>query len=124
VRRLSVVPVALAALLLAACGGSSSSSSSASGGSASSAAATLSEWKVAVDGTVKAGTVTFDAKNAGTFPHNLTIDGPGVEDKTTGNIDAGKSGSVTVDLKPGTYELYCSIPGHKAQSMDLKITVS
>jgi uncharacterized cupredoxin-like copper-binding protein len=132
-RRIAIIPIAFGALALAACGGSSSSSSSATaaaassaaaGGSASSVSATLSEWKVAVAGSVKAGTVTFNVKNAGTFAHNLTVDGPGVSDKGSGNIDAGSSGSVTVDLKPGTYELYCSIPGHKAQGMDLKLTVS
>jgi uncharacterized cupredoxin-like copper-binding protein len=28
------------------------------------------------------------------------------------------------DLKSGEYELYCSIPGHKATGMDTKLTVS
>ena len=128
VRRFAIVPLAVAALVLAACGGSSSSSGSSSSGAAAGAAttvpATLSEWKVAVGGTVKAGTVTFDVKNAGTFPHNFTASGPGVSGKTTGNLDAGKSGTLTLDLKPGSYEFYCSIPGHKAQGMDLKLTVS
>jgi uncharacterized cupredoxin-like copper-binding protein len=121
---LTFVPLAVVALALAACGGSSSSSSSAGGGSAATVAATLSEWKVAVGGTVKAGTVTFDVKNAGTFAHNLTVAGPGVDGKTTGNLAAGKSGTLTLDLKPGTYDLYCSIPGHKAEGMDLKLNVS
>jgi plastocyanin len=126
VRRFAIAPLVVAALALAACGGSSSKSSSATtaGSSAAAVSATLSEWKIAVGGTVKAGTVTFDVQNAGTFAHNLTVAGPGVSGKTTGNLDAGKSGTLTLDLKPGAYELYCSIPGHKAQGMDLKLTVS
>ncbi|MFL5941360.1 MAG: plastocyanin/azurin family copper-binding protein [Gaiellaceae bacterium] len=39
-------------------------------------------------------------------------------------LDAGESKTLTVDLKPGTYDLYCSVPGHKQAGMDLKLTVS
>ena len=55
--------------------------------------------------------------------HNLVITGPGV-DKSTKNLDAGAQGSVQVKLKAGTYELYCSIPGHKEAGMDAKLQVS
>ena len=27
-------------------------------------------------------------------------------------LDPGKSGSLTVDLKPGLYVLFCNVPGH------------
>ena len=33
------------------------------------------------------------------------------------DIDAGKSGSVNFDLKPGTYVLYCNVAGHFASGM-------
>ena len=32
--------------------------------------------------------------------------------------------TLTATLKPGTVELYCSVPGHKAAGMDVKIKVS
>lgn len=40
------------------------------------------------------------------------------------DIEAGKSGSVVFDLKPGTYMLYCNIAGHYASGMwaILKVT--
>src|SRR5207253_2046335 len=38
-------------------------------------------------------------------------------------ISPGASSTLTVTLKPGTYELYCTVPGHKAAGMDVKITV-
>ena len=45
-------------------------------------------------------------------------------DGKTKTIDGGGSASLSVDLKPGTYDLYCSIPGHKEAGMDVKLTVS
>jgi uncharacterized cupredoxin-like copper-binding protein len=32
-------------------------------------------------------------------------------------LDPGKSGALTVDLKPGLYVLYCNIPGHYMAGM-------
>ena len=47
----------------------------------------------------------------------------GVNEKTP-LIDASQSSSLKVDLKPGTYDLYCSVPGHKEAGMDLKLKVT
>jgi uncharacterized cupredoxin-like copper-binding protein len=38
-------------------------------------------------------------------------------------LDPGKSGSLTVELKPGTYVLFCNIPGHFVDGMWTVITV-
>ena len=83
-----------------------------------------SEWKVVLPKTLSAGKYTFQASNEGKFPHDLTIDGPGVSDEKTPEIAAGSSAKLTVTLKAGTYDFYCSIPGHKAAGMDQKVTVS
>ena len=69
------------------------------------------------------GDYTFAIKNQGSFPHNLTIEGPGVDSKTSPTLGAGESGSLTVALQKGSYELSCSVPGHKDRGMDIKITV-
>jgi uncharacterized cupredoxin-like copper-binding protein len=83
-----------------------------------------SEWKIALPQTsLSAGTYTFDVKNDGKVPHNLTIDGPGGK-KATPDLAAGKSASLTVALKPGSYDFFCSVPGHKQLGMDQKVTVS
>ena len=73
--------------------------------------------------TFNQGSYEFRLKNAGQVPHNLTIKGPGLSTRATPTIGAGKSAKLTVALQPGTYELYCSVPGHKQLGMDLKITV-
>jgi uncharacterized cupredoxin-like copper-binding protein len=70
--------------------------------------------------TLKAGTVTFKIKNTGALPHDLAVVG-GPKSKL---IQPTASGTLTVKLKPGTVELYCSVPGHKAAGMDLKVKVS
>jgi uncharacterized cupredoxin-like copper-binding protein len=82
-----------------------------------------SEWKVVLPKTLSAGNYTFEASNQGKFPHDLAIDGPGVKTKTS-EIAAGSSAKLTVTLKSGTYDFYCSLPGHKQAGMDQKVTVS
>lgn len=38
-------------------------------------------------------------------------------------LEPGKSGSVTLDLKPGIYEIFCNVPGHFKAGMHDTITV-
>lgn len=85
---------------------------------------TESEWKVALpQTTLKAGKYEFEVKNDGKFPHDLTIKGPGVS-AATPQFNGGQTQKLTADLKPGSYDFYCSIPGHKQAGMDQKVTVS
>jgi uncharacterized cupredoxin-like copper-binding protein len=69
-----------------------------------------------------AGKVTVKSKNASAVPHNIAVKGNGVDQK--GPIgQGGHVSQVTVDLKPGTYEFYCSVPGHEAGGMKGTLTV-
>ena len=83
------------------------------------------EFKITLaSSSFKAGKYQFDLKNDGKIGHDLVIKGPGVSDEKTPVIDGGKTATLDVSLKSGTYELYCSVPGHKQAGMDTKITVS
>ena len=84
---------------------------------------TESEWKVQLPSTgeLKEGTYTFVVKNAGKIPHDLAI--KGTADKTE-LIPAGGTAELKVTLKAGSYELYCTVPGHEAAGMKLSVTVS
>jgi uncharacterized cupredoxin-like copper-binding protein len=70
---------------------------------------------------LKAGPITFLAKNDGKIPHDLAIKQTG--DKTN-EIAPGGTAELKVTLKAGTYELYCTLPGHEAAGMKLNVTVS
>jgi plastocyanin len=64
----------------------------------------------------EAGTVTISMFNDSAIPHNVAIRGNGVD--VQGPV-VGKGGvsSVTAQLAPGTYEFYCSVPGHADAGM-------
>ncbi len=89
-------------------------------------AVTLSEWKVGLArDSVKAGPVTFRVKNSGTMAHGFYVIGDKV-DKGTADIPAGQEASLTVTLKPGTYEVFCPMSdnSHKLGGMTRMLTVT
>jgi uncharacterized cupredoxin-like copper-binding protein len=92
--------------------------------------------------TVPAGTVTFTVSNEGVKKHEFVILSTDVlasdmkiegsdevnEDKYTGvdeigDLPAGETKTLTVDLKPGHYTLICNIKGHVRMGMYSDITV-
>ena len=113
-----------AAMLLAACGGDDDNGSSSGGGEtlklAAPADGSLKFDKT--DLTAKAGNVTIDFDNPSSVPHAVEIEGNGVEEETK-TVTKGKA-SVTVDLKPGSYEFYCPVDNHRQGGMEGKLTVS
>ena len=91
---------------------------------ATSVPVTETEFKIALPKTsLAAGSYSFEVANEGKIEHDLVIEGTGVDEKTP-TIEPGKTATLKVDLKPGNYDVYCSIPGHKQAGMDVKLTVS
>jgi uncharacterized cupredoxin-like copper-binding protein len=90
-----------------------------------SVAVTEVEFKIELPSTtLSPGTYTFDLTNKGQVGHDLVFNGPGVDNDKTPVIGPGKTAKLTVDLKSGTYDVYCSVPGHKQAGMDVKLKVS
>jgi plastocyanin len=85
----------------------------------------LSEWKVELSTpAIAAGTVTFSIVNAGSIPHGFEVEGQGIE-KETPVIQPGATAALTLNLKAGTYEVYCPVgdDSHKMLGMDTHLTV-
>ena len=115
---------AILALALAGCGGDDESSSGGGGGGETLQLAAPEDGSLKFDKSeleAKAGTVTIDFDNPSSVEHAVEIEGNGVEEASD-TITDGKT-SVTADLKPGTYEFYCPVTGHKEAGMKGTLTV-
>jgi plastocyanin len=136
VRKLPVLVAIIATLSfgLAACGDDESEDSGAATSETTSEETTasgggetvaLTETDFAIDPadpTVAAGPVTFEITNEGESPHNIEIEGNGIEEVSE-TFEPGAGGELTVELEPGTYDLYCAIGEHKDLGMDGELTV-
>jgi len=70
---------------------------------------TLSEWSVQLNpARVPAGPVVFAVTNTGTIPHAFEVEGRGLE-QSTPQISAGKTATLQLDLRSGSYEAYCPV---------------
>lgn len=120
--KLRLLGMLLLALTIAACSGGDDGTDPVDDGPASNgSAATVASITMRdfafdpADPTVAAGDV--ELVNAGESPHNLTIDGEGVDV----DVDAGETTTQTLDLAPGTYEIYCEF--HRSQGMEGTLTI-
>jgi plastocyanin len=141
--------LALAALALVACGSSSDSSSSTTetsggesqaeqggaakeeGSSGGSSASTL-KFEADPNGelaytstseTAKAGNVTVEFNNPQALTHDVAIEDSSGKEVGATELIASGSDTTTVDLKPGTYTYFCTVPGHREAGMEGTLTV-
>jgi plastocyanin len=136
----TVVPifvVALVALVAAGCGSSKKKTTSPTPASTTTtpAPAASSSVKLSADpggaikftqtaASAKAGKVTLVMTNPASsgLQHGIAVEGNGV-DKDGAIVGPGKTSTVAVNLKPGTYTFYCPFDGHKAAGMTGKLPV-
>jgi len=83
----------------------------------------VKEYTIEMTTSVGAGPTTFKVTNTGKETHGFEIEGNGIEKEIKPMLKQGKSGSLRVDLKPGTYKVYCPVKGHKMLGMSLDLTV-
>lgn len=142
--------LAIAALALVACGSSNSSSSSTTetsggesqagqggaakeeGSSAGSGSASTVKFEADPNGelaytstkeTAKAGKVTVEFKNPQALTHDVAIENANGEEVGATELIADGSDTTTVNLKPGTYTYFCTVPGHREAGMEGTLTV-
>jgi plastocyanin len=70
----------------------------------------------------RAGPVTIQMENPSSVPHNVSIEGSGVDEegKTVGK---GGTSTVRAELQRGQYDFYCSVAGHRQGGMEGTLTV-
>jgi len=83
----------------------------------------LTEYEIRMPDTIHAGTQTIHIVDAGHLNHNFAIEGNGLTQKLGNDLTRGGSADMTVDLKPGTYTVYCPVDKHREKGMQRTITV-
>jgi hypothetical protein len=79
--------------------------------------------------TVPSGTVIVQLWDRGQDAHNLRIRRVHLSGRLYGKVQklavtqSGKLGEASWHLAPGHYELYCSLPGHRARGMHTTLVV-
>jgi uncharacterized cupredoxin-like copper-binding protein len=134
-----LIALAAIALFVAGCGGDddngSSNSSGAQGNTSdqtSSGGGAASTVKLTADPggalkfdktqlNAKAGKLTIVMDNPSSVPHAVEVEGKGVEEET--KTLTGGTAKMTVDVKPGKYEFYCPVDGHRDAGMEGTLTV-
>lgn len=83
----------------------------------------LIEYSIRMTQTVTAGKQAFHVVNNGKELHSFEIEGNGVHARLPSDLSAGSESHLDVDLKPGTYTVYCPVKGHKERGMTTTLTV-
>ena len=142
----ALLALALAAVALVACGDDSGTTTTTetggetnngaatteSGGGGESAGGSTIEFEAdpgnqlaytTDEATAEAGKETISFTNPQAVPHDVAIeDSGGKELGQTETITEGSS-STTIDLKPGEYTFFCTVPGHREAGMEGTLTV-
>jgi plastocyanin len=69
-----------------------------------------------------AGQLTINSVNESSIPHNIALEGSGVDEEGEVVQDGGTS-TIEADVQPGEYTFYCSVPGHREGGMEGTLTV-
>jgi plastocyanin len=75
------------------------------------------------DVTAKAGNVTIDFDNKQSLSHDVKVEDSSGQELGGTDLVADGTANATVDLQPGTYTFFCSVPGHREAGMEGTITV-
>lgn len=140
----ALLALALASVALVACGGGGSNTTTTTeGGEAAGGAAAEGGEKSGGGGSTieleadpsgglayttteadaKSGKVTVDFKNPQGLTHDVAIENENGETVGKTELIADSATSTTVELEPGTYTYYCTVPGHREAGMEGTLVV-
>jgi uncharacterized cupredoxin-like copper-binding protein len=129
----ALLALALAAVALVACGGSGSTTTTETGGGgAAGGGGSALKFEADPSGqlayttksvTAKPGKLTIELHNPQALPHDVAIEDS--SGKTIGKTEVitESTDTAVVNLKPGNYKFYCSVPGHRQAGMEGTLTV-
>ena len=69
-----------------------------------------------------AGTVRITLNNTESAPHNVALEGSGVDEEGE-VVQQGGASEIEAELEAGEYTFYCSVPGHREAGMEGTLTV-
>jgi uncharacterized cupredoxin-like copper-binding protein len=72
--------------------------------------------------TAPAGKLTIESKNEASIPHDIALEGSGVNAKGK-TVQNGATSTISVTVKPGKYTFYCTVQGHRQAGMEGTLTV-
>lgn len=118
-----LLPIALAGILVAACVPGSESEGTPPPGDFL-VRVTLTEHEIEVPAEVPAGELTFELSNEGDQVHGFAVEGEGIDETLTTDVQPGATEAVTIELAPGTYTVWCPIGDHRQRGMEAQIEIT
>jgi plastocyanin len=71
----------------------------------------------------KAGSVTISFDNKQPLQHDVKVEDPSGQELGGTDLVSSGTATATVDLQPGSYTFFCSVPGHREAGMEGTLTV-
>jgi uncharacterized cupredoxin-like copper-binding protein len=70
-----------------------------------------------------AGKIEVESKNDSSVQHDIAIEGNGLPETKGPVVSGGGVSKLSADLKPGEYQFFCTVTGHRQAGMEGKLTV-
>lgn len=84
---------------------------------------TLVDYSIEMPAALSPGQVTFNITNTGTREHSFEVEGEGIEKALDRPLKPGQSAKLVVDLRAGTYKVYCPVADHEQRGMTRPLVV-
>lgn len=124
-RRALTLIVVLFSITATACAEDSPARNDAAGEASAASQATFVAVDIAYEEapeSLPAGSQTFELVNNGDAPHTVAIEE--LDDRVVVEANGGETATGEVELEPGSYTYYCSVPGHREAGMEGSLDVT